>query len=61
MLTDQKLRIAWKGYLAELAAMQMAEHFSEQVVAERLQSISAIGFLRRPGLSLKIVPGWQRC
>jgi hypothetical protein len=26
MLTDQKLRIAWKAYLAELAAMQMTEH-----------------------------------
>ena len=33
MLMDQKLRIAWKAYLAELAAMQMAEHPSKQVVA----------------------------
>jgi len=31
------LRIAWKAYLAELAAMQMAEHPSEAVVAERLR------------------------
>jgi hypothetical protein len=37
MLTDQKLRIAWKAYLAELAAMQMAEHPSEARVAERLR------------------------
>jgi len=37
MLTDRKLRIAWKAYLAELATMQMAEHPSEAVVAERLR------------------------
>jgi hypothetical protein len=35
MLTDQKLRIAWKAYLAESVAMQMAEHPSEAVVGER--------------------------
>ena len=37
MLRDQKLRIAWKAYLAELAAMQLTEHPSEPVVAERLR------------------------
>jgi hypothetical protein len=37
MLTDRKLRIAWKAYLAELVAMQMAEHPSEAVIAERLR------------------------
>jgi len=37
MLTDQKLRIAWKAYRAELAAMRMAEHPSEAAVAERLR------------------------
>jgi hypothetical protein len=35
MLTDQKLRIAWRAYLAELVAMQMAEHPTEAAVAER--------------------------
>jgi hypothetical protein len=40
MLTNQKLRIAWKTYLAELAAMQMAEHPSLAVVAERLRKFS---------------------
>jgi hypothetical protein len=33
MLMDQKLRIAWKAYFVELAAM----HSSEAIVAERLR------------------------
>jgi hypothetical protein len=43
MLTDQKLRTAWKAYLAELAAIQMAEHPSEAKVAELCESISPTG------------------
>lgn len=34
---DQKLRLVWKAYLAGPAAMQMAEHPCEAVVAERLR------------------------
>ena len=34
---DKKLRLAWKAFLAELSAMQMAEHPYEAVVAERLR------------------------
>ena len=33
--TERRFRIAWKAYLAELVAMQMAEHPTEAAVAER--------------------------
>jgi hypothetical protein len=37
MLRHQKLRIAWRAYLAEQLVMQMAEHPSGEVVAEPLR------------------------
>ena len=61
MLTDRKLRIAWKAYLAELAAMQMAEHPSEAVVAERLQQYLAdrlAGAIKALGADSSILAEW---
>jgi hypothetical protein len=40
MRTERRFRIAWKAYLAELVAMQMAEQPSEAVVAEVCESTS---------------------
>jgi hypothetical protein len=37
MLQDRRLRIAWKAYLAEGLALQLAEHPSRAVVAERMR------------------------
>jgi hypothetical protein len=53
MLTEQKLKIAWKAYLAELAAIQRAEHPSEAWLRSVCDSISAIGSPKRPEFSLR--------
>jgi hypothetical protein len=35
--SERRMKLAWKAYCAELVAMQMAEHPSEVVVAERVR------------------------
>ena len=37
MLTDRKLRIAWRAYLADKAVMQRLERPSEAEIAERFR------------------------
>ena len=45
MLTDRKLRIAWKAYLCELGVMQTLERPSEAVIAERFRGYFRLRFM----------------
>jgi hypothetical protein len=58
MLTDRKLRIAWKAYLCELGVMQALERPSQAVIAERFRGyfrwrfLEAVATLPRDSLAL---------
>jgi hypothetical protein len=54
MLMDQELRIAWKAYVAELAAM----HSSEAIGAERLREYlwNRLTVMKNPFLLLALIP-----
>jgi hypothetical protein len=57
---DQKLRIAWKAHLGEQAAIEMAEHPSEAVVAERLRECLCNRLTEATRVLSKDSSGWQR-
>jgi hypothetical protein len=45
MLTDRKLRIAWKAYLCELGVMQALERPSQAEVSERVGGYFRLRFM----------------
>jgi hypothetical protein len=53
MRTERRFRIAWKAYLAELVAMQMAEHPTEAAVRRPVALCEARERRRKPAVDLR--------